>query len=96
MGSGYNLPDGCYESDLPGYWEVDDTVTVDCPECGREFTTDVCYDSKRDKTYDVTCDKTDGGCGYEWEELTPKEAHRQEMAWERAEEMRENRDRGWW
>jgi hypothetical protein len=87
MGSGYNLPDGCYDSDLPGYYDEEETVELDCPECGRTFTTDVCYD-RRDDDYQVTCETTDGGCGAEWSEYTPHGYCRAESA-----EMRDDDDR---
>ena len=70
MGSGYNLPDGCYDSDLPGYHDYEETVSVICPECDREFDYDVYYD-KRDETYGVECEKHYGGCGHKWSQYTP-------------------------
>lgn len=29
-----NLPPGCSESDLPGWHDVETTLTIDCPTCG--------------------------------------------------------------
>lgn len=80
MGSGYNMPDGVYESDIPGYFLVEEDGEATCDNCERDFTFLIVYDSKWDKTYDVVCDKAEGGCGHKWKELTPAEAHRQELA----------------
>ena len=31
MGSGYNMPDGVYERDIPGYSDAKQDVTMTCP-----------------------------------------------------------------
>ena len=35
--SGFNLPDGCYESDLPGWHDIQTDVAFTCKECGHEW-----------------------------------------------------------
>lgn len=39
MGSGYNLPDGCYESDLPGWGDKEVEGEFECPndKCQSEY-----------------------------------------------------------
>lgn len=64
MGSGFNLPPGCYESDLPGWHEVEDDVTFTCsnPECKHEWVeSDVTVDSRGGHDVEATCPK----CGTE-------------------------------
>lgn len=44
--SGWNLPPGVYERDLPGYNDEDVTVTVYCPECESEIEAELTGDGQ--------------------------------------------------
>jgi predicted RNA-binding Zn-ribbon protein involved in translation (DUF1610 family) len=64
--SGYNLPPGCFESDLPGWDDTTLTVSADCPECGETHKGkyDGCGKVGVENDFDLTCEK----CGHEWVE----------------------------
>ena len=58
MGSGFNLPPGCYDSDLPGWHDVERDVDFECAneECGHEWTeVDVTVDSRGDHDVEANC-----------------------------------------
>ena len=41
LGSGFNLPPGCYERDLPGYYDIEADVDFICngtDGCGHKWT----------------------------------------------------------
>jgi hypothetical protein len=65
MGSGFNLPPGCYESDLPGYNDVDGEVEFECETDDCEivtFSEDCTWDSRDN---DVTVSAICPGCNVE-------------------------------
>jgi len=56
--SGFNLPPGCRESDLPGYNDIEVTIAMTCQECNSEWNEeDVPVDARDGMTTDV-----DGEC----------------------------------
>jgi hypothetical protein len=58
---GYNMPDGCYESDIPGWDDEDTTAMVYCDDCQIDFEAEVTYNSGTESG-DVTCPE----CNKEW------------------------------
>jgi hypothetical protein len=59
--SGYNMPDGCYESDIPGWYDEDTTAMVYCDDCQIDFEAEVTY-NRGTESGDVTCPE----CNKEW------------------------------
>jgi hypothetical protein len=58
MGSGWNLPPGCYESDLPGWHDVEVDMDFFCEECDHEWTeSDVTVDARGCDDVEATCPK---------------------------------------
>jgi hypothetical protein len=56
MGSGYNLPPGCYESDLPGWHDIEVDLDFCCDSCDREWTEhDVTVDSRGEDGLESEC-----------------------------------------
>jgi hypothetical protein len=57
---GYNLPDGCYERDLPGYYAKDVTVEVTCVGCGHSWEEEWSVETPGDYDADESCEKCGG------------------------------------
>ena len=56
MGSGYNLPPGCYERDLPGYNDIEVDVDFTCSGCDAEWSeSDVTVDARGGHDVESTC-----------------------------------------
>jgi hypothetical protein len=57
MGSGYNLPPGCYESDLPGWNDVEVDIRFECDateDCG-DWDQEVTVDSRGGHEVEAAC-----------------------------------------
>lgn len=61
MGTGWNMPDGCTESMIPGYNDIEIDIEFQCnnEDCGNEWT-------ESDMTVDPTCG------GHEVEAVCPE------------------------
>jgi hypothetical protein len=58
MGSGFNLPPGCYESDLPGWHDVEVDMDFFCSDCDHEWTeSDVTVDARGCVDVEAECPK---------------------------------------
>ena len=69
--TGWNMPDGCWEGDIPGWWEEDDTFEFTCDDCKCEcdpsegclkcgaFEALCTYDAKSSTEVEAPCP----GCG---------------------------------
>ena len=58
MGSGFNLPDGCYESDLPGWNDIQVTLGFQCAAtegCGDWDEEDVTVDPGGGHEVEAVC-----------------------------------------
>jgi DNA-directed RNA polymerase subunit RPC12/RpoP len=56
FGSGFNLPPGCYERDLPGYNDIEVDMDFFCSDCDHEWTeSDVTVDERG-------CDDVEAEC----------------------------------
>ena len=58
MNSGYNLPHGCFERDLPGYNDIVVEVTIKCESCGKSWDEEIEVDPSGSEFY-TEC----GSCG---------------------------------
>jgi len=58
MGSGFNLPPGCYESDLPGWHDVEVDMDFFCEGCDHTWTEeDVTVDARGCDDVEAECPK---------------------------------------
>jgi hypothetical protein len=54
--SGYNLPDGCSDYDLPGYCDIEVCITAYCDACERDVVLeDVTVDGRGGSNWDADC-----------------------------------------
>lgn len=62
MGSGFNMPDGVYERDIPGYNDIEVTVPFTCgnEDCGMEWEEN---DVPVDPDCECDCEAVCPGCG---------------------------------
>ena len=54
--SGFNLPPGCYESDIPGWNDVTHSWQQECPYCGHLELIVADVDSRYGGEVDWECD----------------------------------------
>lgn len=54
--SGYNLPPGVYESDIPGWNDVDLVWTQDCSHCDGPNEIEASVDPRYDNKVDWDCE----------------------------------------
>lgn len=75
MGSGYNMPPGCYESDIPGYNDIEMDVEFQCDneDCGNEWTeADVAVDpTSGGHDVEAVCPECETLVKFEWEPCVP-------------------------
>jgi hypothetical protein len=58
MGSGFNMPDGVYESDIPGYNDIEANVSFYCDgtdNCGEWVEEDMTVDSRGGHDVEANC-----------------------------------------
>lgn len=55
MGSGFNMPDGCYESDIPGWNDIEIDYLFSCEECNCEWEELVDVDPTSQCDFESTC-----------------------------------------
>lgn len=53
--TGWNLPPGCSESDLPGYHEIEVTIAYECDQCGGKGDMDDVSVDARGSEYEFEC-----------------------------------------
>ena len=58
FGSGFNLPPGCYERDLPGYHDIEVDMDFVCTGCEYEWTEHDCtVDERGGSEVEADCPK---------------------------------------
>lgn len=92
MSSGYNMPPGVYESDIPGWNDVDHSWINDCTHCDYPNEVEGIVDSRYGGEVEWVCEY----CGETFTaEIDLVEVEKDRRADEREEYLRVERELGW-